>query len=248
MNTSKSHIVYDFIICVIMSGIYTLMAWKSSIEINVIFVIRHVLAFWLTIVCVRGIRLVQYIATVTVDIDLADYINPNLGRREMPFKYKWKENKEYFKKPFRRSLSIAIVLLLVNVAQIFFNIARPLYLDIVGLLLFVYITIFFFTTAEVMGGLIADFHTKYRTNLVESYTKKDIIGNIKIGLLAGILFDVCLIYFVSIPKFDYFLYFLAFSMLFSFSKILIDLYRLFSNAVYSMLGYKFESIPLRRSK
>jgi len=64
------------------------------------------------------------------------------------------------------------------------------------------------------------------------------------GLFIGILFTSDLMYFFDMPKFHFFLYFFAFSMLFPLSKIFYDLYRLFSHAIYLTLGHKLNQLPL----
>ena len=243
-NTSKTHMLYDLIICTIISGIY-LLASKSRAEMNLTFMIRLGMVLWLMIVSTRGLRLLQYMATI--EVDLRPYQSISLNDIEIAFKYRLREWRKYLMKPSRKALPLAIALLLVSVLHLFFSIQETLYKDILILLVFAYLTIFYLATAAEMVRFIIDISSKYNINTSEMFGQKDIIKDSVCGMLAGLPFGVCLVYFIDMPRFHYFLYFFAFSMLFSFSKLLIKLYGLFSKAVYLVVGHRFEDISLRKN-
>ena len=241
-TTSKTHLYIDFAICLIIGFLYWRGTRALHVEINLILIIRGALIFVLTFLCVRVLRLVQYVATF--DIDLTRYRDLDLNSIEIPFKYKFKMWKKYVRKPFQKTKLVAPFLPLVYVATAFRYIPSSIGKDTFVFLSIVYATILSLNLAKTISEFLGHLQFTYKLQVDVGYGKRKIICNMKVGLIIGILFIAILIYFFDMPKFHFFLYFLACSMLYTFSRTFIDLYNLFSHAIYLTLGHKFNQIPL----
>ena len=225
-----------------MSAIYPYIEWTSGRNIDASFAIRIALILWLTIILARGMRLLQYMASF--DIDLARYAERDLDSIEISFKYKFSAWKTYLKEPIRKARPFYIIFFLIYLLHIFLKFSEVVYFVVANLFLFAFITIVILSAADEISKYIANFHSKYKAT-ESGQSKTEIATCLKRGFLTGAAFTFCLILLINMPKYHYFFYFLAFSLLYSFSTILIHQYKAFSAAIYDVLGHNFDQIPLK---
>jgi hypothetical protein len=235
--------VIDVIVCVVISGLYAYAAWASKRHVDASFVIRIALLFWLEVVLIRLVRLLQYVTTFNVD--LIRYIDRDLDSIEIPLQSKFREWNPYLKEPLRKARPFYILFFLIYMLHLFIKIPDEVYFVTTGLLLFTFITIVVLSIVTKVDEYIATLYLKYKPDIASRYRKTELIRYIKRGLIVAVVFDLCLVFLFSIPIYHYVLYFLTISMLYSFSAIILHLYKSFSDAVFLVLGHKFDRIPLR---
>ncbi len=242
IDNRKRHI-HDVILYVYFLLISVPLMVAMKFEITTLRIIQFALVFWLMILFTRIYHLMQYMATV--DVDLTEYIDTR--NNQLPFKYK--EWKKYLKQSDKKYLKLIVVAqLMLIICTIIFHIPINTFKDLFLSLLFIYITIYGLTIATIIIDFIDNFIIKYKGKSQpdpnESYGKKKMIRDISQGVIFGIIYAIGIAYLFTLPLFHYLLHFFAFSILFSFSKILLALYRYFSSAVYQVVGVRFEQITL----
>lgn len=242
IDNRKRHI-HDVVLYVYYLLISVPLMVAIKFEITTLRIIQFALVFSFMILFTRIYHLMQYMATV--DVDLTEYIDSRSN--QLPFKYK--EWKKFLKQSDRKYLKlIPLVQLILIICTIIFHIPMNIFKDVFLSLLFIYITIFGLTIATTIIDFIDNFIIKYKGKLQtapsEPYDKKKMIRDVSQGIIFGIIYSVGIAYLFTLPAFHYLLHFIAFSILFSFSKILHGLYKYFSSGVYQVVGVRFEQITL----
>jgi hypothetical protein len=243
LKTEKRVRVVDGIICAVIGSLYAYATWVLKRHVDASSVIRIALVFWSMVILIRFARLLQYMTTY--NIDLTRYIDRDLDDIEIPFKHKFKEWKSYLKEPLNRARPFYVVFFLIYILHIFIKFHDGLYFVTTGLLLLTFVTIILLSITRKADEYVATVYSNYKPEMSGRHRKIEVISYIKRGFIAAVVFDLCMVLLVNLLIYHYVLLFMAFCLLYSFSAIQIHLYKSFSEAISTVLGHKFDQLPLR---
>lgn len=212
----------------------TLLIWLAEIKVTPLRGVQYMMIFWFYIVYLKGYRLTQAISAIDSEV-----VN-NIKSTNKEILKTYREWTYYSKKVKKISVPVSISLLVFAVVSIIFHIPINIFKDVFLLILFVDIMIYGLSRSivikefirevlELYGKIYPDIKNSDKT--IISIKNEKITNKFIEGFLISIIFVIILYYFFKMSTFNYFLYYLAFSVLYSLSRTLIMMHRYFLNTL-----------------